>query len=92
MTACWWRCLAKQSKQANKKKKGAPMGAPFFSWCSLLRLLRAQGKVVEILRLRNPMLHPMKPRLLVEKLAKLGKMEGKLAAPTPNQVASVAAY
>ncbi len=35
---------------------------------------------------------PMKPRLLVGKLARLGKTEGRLAALTPNHVARVAAY
>ena len=35
---------------------------------------------------------PRKPKLLLWKFARLGKMEGKLAALTPNQVASVAAY
>jgi hypothetical protein len=34
----------------------------------------------------------MKPKFVVVKFAKLGKMFGKLAALTPNQVARVAAY
>jgi hypothetical protein len=36
--------------------------------------------------------YPRKPKLLVGKFAKLGKMLGKSPAATPNHDASVAAY
>jgi hypothetical protein len=48
-----------------------------------------QGRLLEDSR---PVCYPKKPKLLVGKFARFGKILGRSAAATPNHDASVAAY
>ena len=77
MNAYCWRFRAARIKEPAAEQKGAlQKERPFFDYALLGRNFR----------------QPMNPRLLVGKLARFGKTEGKFAALTPNQVARVAAY